>query len=339
MSDSPIDIHDAGAVATAVAGWLAQRFDDTVALADTPSTAGDGLDNVIHFARFTGGRLPDAWRGPLVLRIHRYPDRLALAQREAAVQGWCADLGYPAPRMVHVFGPGELCHLPLQVMERAPGVTMIDALKRSPWRAPMLVRRLAALHVQLHELPVDHWPDPDAPLLADRRLRSVRTWVDALDDPDLRAALRRAEPVALELDRAPRVANHGDFHPLNVLVDGDRVAVIDWTDAALGDRHGDVARTALLFRAAALAADNRLERIALARVGPVLGRMYLRAYQRSAPLDATRLRRWEALHALHGWAQIRSLHAGAFDEGGARADVPEAMADWLAQRFARAMAD
>jgi len=334
---SGVDILDAAAVASVVTRWLAEHVGGQVTLVEPPSTAGDGLDNVIHFARFSGDAVPDAWRGPLVLRIHRTPDRLELARREAAVQEWAAALGYPAPRVVHVFAPGELLALPVQVMERAPGTTMIDALKRSPTQVRSLIRRLAALHVQLHALPIDGWPDPDAPLLADRRLRSVRVWVDDLDDPRLRAALSRAEPLARELDDAERVANHGDFHPLNVLVDGDRLAVIDWTDAALGDRHGDVARTALLFRAAALAAGNRLERVVLARIGPVLSRMYLRAYQRESPLDARRLRRWEALHALHGWAQIRALHAGAFDDDGERADVPLVMAAWLARRFERAM--
>lgn len=332
-----IDILDASAVAAAVTRWLAEHVGGPVAIVEPPSTAGDGLDNVIHFARFSGAALPDAWRAPLVLRIHRTPDRLELARREAAVQEWAATLGYPAPRVVHVFAPDELLGLPVQVMERAPGTTMIDALKRSPTQARVLVRCLAGLHVRLHELPIDDWPDPDAPLLADRRLRSARTWVDDLDDPRLRDALARAEPLARELDDAPRVANHGDFHPLNVLVDGDRLTVIDWTDAALGDRHGDVARTALLFRAAALAAGNRVERVVLARIGPVLSRMYLRAYRRASPLDARRLHRWEALHALHGWAQIRALHAGAFDESGARADVPLEMAEWLARRFERAM--
>ena len=34
----------------------------------------------------------------------------------------------------------------------------------------------------------------------------------------------------------PHVVCNGDFHPLNVMVDGDRASVIDWTDAGLGPR-------------------------------------------------------------------------------------------------------
>lgn len=39
---------------------------------------------------------------------------------------------------------------------------------------------------------------------------------------------------------------HGDFHPFNVMVDGDRLGVIDWLDATSGPAVADVGRTYLL---------------------------------------------------------------------------------------------
>ncbi|HVB09814.1 MAG TPA: phosphotransferase, partial [Bacillota bacterium] len=42
---------------------------------------------------------------------------------------------------------------------------------------------------------------------------------------------------------------HGDYHPLNVLTDGERItAVLDWTNAAAGDPRTDVARTLSILR-------------------------------------------------------------------------------------------
>ena len=67
---------------------------------------------------------------------------------------------------------------------------------------------------------------------------------------------------------------HGDFHPLNVLVDGDDAWLIDWTDAALGPREGDVARTLLLFEVASIAAGSSVERAALSWLGPRLERRF-----------------------------------------------------------------
>ena len=131
------------------------------------------------------------------------------------------------------------------------------------------------------------------------------------------------------------VACHGDFHPLNVLVDGDTSMVIDWTDAALGDRHGDVARTSLLFYfGAALATSNRAAKAALGGAQGWLSKRYLRTYRRSAPIDPDRLRRWEAVHLLHGWAQILEAH----DRGGELAGrVPLELITWIEKRFESAL--
>ena len=104
---------------------------------------------------------------------------------------------------------------------------------------------------------------------------------------------------------------HGDFHPLNVMVDGERASVIDWTDAGLGPREADVARTLLLFHIAAIAADSAVER-RCSVAGP--GCRALPAHLRGGgAARSDRMRVWEVLHAVHGWAQVEMLHAGGFD--------------------------
>ncbi|MGH9276085.1 MAG: phosphotransferase, partial [Acidimicrobiales bacterium] len=127
------------------------------------------------------------------------------------------------------------------------------------------------------------------------------------------------------------------FHPLNVMVDGAEASVLDWTDAGLGPREADVARTVLLLNVASIAADRAIERVALKVAGPRLAHRYRRTYEAGAPLDEDRLRSWEALHALHGWAQIAMLHAGAFggasSSAGNEARVPIELAHWLRARF------
>ena len=145
-------------------------------------------------------------------------------------------------------------------------------------------------------------------------------------------ALERVDRLAPRLDGAAPSLCHGDLHPLNVLVDGERASVIDWTDAGMGDRPGDVARTALLFRVAAVAATSRAERGVLHALAPLLARRYLRAYARHLPLDPARLRLWEPVHLLHGWAQ---LEAG--DERSQ--DVSPVLGTWLRQRFEQRMAE
>ncbi len=66
-----------------------------------------------------------------------------------------------------------------------------------------------------------------------------------------------------------------------------------------------------------------------------LSKRFLNGYQRVVPLDAERLRKWEAVHLLHGWAQIVEAH----DAGGELADrVPFELIPWIRERFESALA-
>jgi aminoglycoside phosphotransferase (APT) family kinase protein len=267
------------------------------------------------------------------------PLRAPQAAREAAVQGWSADRGYAAPHILAVLGPDDGFDLPTQVMERAPGTTMLDAVSAKPWRALRLVDQLAALALQLHGLPTDGFPT-DPATVVDHRLSLSRMVVGQLDRPDLAAALGRAEALSARALDAPHVVCHGDFHPLNVMVDGDDASVIDWTDAGLGPREADVARTALLFHIAAIAAGSAVERVVLRFAGPRLSRRYLRTYEEEVPLDPDRMRIWEVLHGVHGWAQVEMLHAGGF-EGASSAEagqIPPSVGTFLRARVERALA-
>lgn len=336
-------MNDARSRADTLAAWASEQFGGTVAVEGEPSTASQGMDNAVHFVQLGGDTLPAAWQEPLVLRVQPDVDRFPLARDETLLHDWCGAVGLPAPRVLWILAPGELLETSVQVMQRVPGEPMLDSLVPTVWRAPAMMRALARLHVQLHRAPVDAWPLPsDAPRLARRRLQPVPAWAEALRDPELDRILAQVERLVPELDDGSMVACHGDFHPLNILVrstparDGDATAwIIDWTDGALGDRHGDVARTQLLFRVAAVAATSSAERLALRVAGPQLARLYLRTYDREWPLDRERLARWEIVHLLHGWAQVRALHAGIIGRDRERDRVPPALADWLRTQLER----
>jgi aminoglycoside phosphotransferase (APT) family kinase protein len=259
---SAVDPRDSHAVASAVRGWASRRFEVDAAVVGEPSAVGAGFDSFIHLIELRGDGLPDAWRLPLVVRILPSADRIERARLEAATQGWAADAGYPAPRVHAVVPPGELLDLPVQVMERAPGVTMLDALQAKPWRARLLVDHLAVLQRQLHELDTRTWPHPpSAAPLTDIRLSLTRRAVGELGDPDLAEALERADELVASgaTGGGDVVVCHGDFHPLNVMVDESGPSVLDWTDAGLGPREADLARTVLLLHVASIAATRPIE--------------------------------------------------------------------------------
>lgn len=337
----PGDPRDSTTVAQTLADWATGHFGGPVTVHGAPTTIGGGLDSYLHSIALHGAALPAEWHGPLVVRLLPATDRDEQAAREVAVQRWCAQRAFAVPTVVAVFAAGELFHLPTQVMQRVPGLPMLAAITKAPWRAGRLVDLLAATAHRLHGLPTDGWPGPSQPTATvDQRLGLPRRAVESLGLPELSAALARAETVAPLAVGSERVVCHGDFHPLNVMVDGDAATVLDWTDATLGPREADVSRTLLLFHVASIAANGAAERAALRVVGPWLERRYRRAYLAHAELDPVLLQRWEVLHLVHGWAQVEMLRAGAFAEesSAAGSQLPDAVPTFLRARFELAAA-
>jgi aminoglycoside phosphotransferase (APT) family kinase protein len=335
-----VDPDDPVAVAEALRKWAERRFGGEVSVVGSPAAVGAGFDSYVHLVGLTGDPLPVAWRAPLVVRLLPSVDRVAQSHREAAVQGWAASKGFPAPAVLEVLAPDDVFGLPAQVMARAPGTTMLEALTARPWRALALVRQLAGIQLALHALPLDGWPSSTDPaVLVDQRLSLPRRVADEVGDAQLVAAVDRASGLADTATTGPVVVCHGDFHPLNVMVDGATASVIDWTDAGLGPREADVARTMLLFQVASIAASSALERQLLKLAGPRLASRYRKAYEGSAALDDERLRTWEALHALHGWSQVLTLHAGGFEgeSSSEQGRVPLEVGDFLRGRFEAAL--
>ncbi|HUF32344.1 MAG TPA: phosphotransferase [Acidimicrobiales bacterium] len=319
--------------------WLRGRFGNDVELKGTSETSGDGFDSEIHFVSLTGSDVPEGWRGPLVLRIKPDVDRFDIALREMTIQNWCAEAGLPVPRVLEVLEPGEPFDRPAQVMERAPGVMLLAVLLSSPWRFRSLMGELAKLHAQVHRADPDGFPPGDD--LLDRRLALTRDTAERLDHEPLRRALTDVEVIAPRLRGGPPTVCHGDFHPLNVIVGPGGLQLIDWTDAGVGDRHGDVARTLLLFSVAWLAAGSASERLALRAAGPMLGRAYRRAYRREFALDEERVALWTPVHLLHGWSQAIGVKADLFastDQSGNDERVPDSLAGTLESRFQAALA-
>lgn len=341
VADPEVNPRDAKPVAEAVAAWASEHFGTAVEVQGEPMTVTGGLDSYVHFVDFSGDGLPPEWRRPLVVRVLPAVDRLPQAQREASVQTWCAEQGYDAPRVLAVLGAEEAIGLPTQVMERAAGKPMIEAITGRPWQTRRRVDQLARLAARLHALPADGWPGPDQPLaVLDHRLSLPRRVTATLEVPELAVALAAAEGLAPRALSDQSVVCHGDFHPLNVVVSADGASVIDWSDAALGPREADVSRTALLFKVAVIAARSAVERAVLSRVGPRMSRRYVYAYEKHAPLDHELMKVWEVFHALHGWAQLEMLHAGGFEGESSSApnSVDPSVKALVRERFEAALA-
>jgi hypothetical protein len=83
--------------------FLMNTFGGAVELAEPMTTSGRGFDSDIYFVRVVGASLPEAWSGPLVVRVKTRLDAITEARYEAEVQDWAANHGFPVPRVLHVF--------------------------------------------------------------------------------------------------------------------------------------------------------------------------------------------------------------------------------------------
>jgi aminoglycoside phosphotransferase (APT) family kinase protein len=316
---APIDPASTGNVREALAAYLAARGDLAGAqIGEGPEPLGSGFDSFIYTFRLSGAPA-GLWGEPIVLRLQADTSAVAKVQREAALLTFLSGIGYPVPLVLAAEDAGNPFGLPFMIMERIRGGTMLARVMSNPLRAGGLLARLAAVHVDLHRLPTDGWPlDEGSGPLAVRQIADFRQRIDERSIDQLREGVdwldRHVSCVLPEV----RVMTHNDFHPLNVLVTDDgALSVIDWPDAALGDRHHDVARTLTIFSFAYIAASSNVERLLLKAARGFLRSRYFKPYNAGFPVDPRRLAYFEALQSFNGLLQVSEV-AYLEQEGRAR---------------------
>ena len=208
---------------------------------------------------------------------------------------------------------------------------MDDAIMAAPPSIPRLAGQLAASQVALHRLPVPEWARGGPGWsLVDRRLALARYLVaQGLRGPAAEA-LERAEQIVPMLEVPGPVICHGDFHPRNLLLDAGTVWVIDWTDAGIGDRHGDIARTQWLFRFAAVALNSETGSAVLQALR-AMSRDHLPSYRRELPVDQARLRLWMPLQHLGAWTMAVAGQQGFY--GPSHPGNDSRIATWAEEQF------
>ncbi|MFK7805939.1 MAG: phosphotransferase [Anaerolineae bacterium] len=182
------------------------------------------------------GRTADIhkWGEGTVVKLYHDWFQFEWIQGEATRSREVGKLDFPIPKvgeMVKVNGRNGL------IFEHLDGQNMLANLKETPERLPDFAKRLAKLHLDLHQ--VD----------------------EQLDLPTqhgkLEHNIRRAAPLSAEqkeklvglLHQMPKKSQvcHGDFHPGNIVVTANGEAIVDWNDCSMGNPIADVARSSILF--------------------------------------------------------------------------------------------
>ncbi|MEO8265359.1 MAG: phosphotransferase [Ilumatobacteraceae bacterium] len=266
----------------------------------------------LTFAPPTYGGLP----GRVVLRLA--PDA-QLAAWETTFQAGVAEQGYPTPTIRSSdFTPAGIGRA-WCVMDHADGAPLLGglsglrALRSLPRLATSLPDTLARAAADLHRL--DPQPIETALSAATDRAIGVDGLLDHylsrardLGDAPLHRTLERL--AATRPDPQLGVVCHGDLHPFNVLADGSRSVVLDWTAGQIAHPAYDLAFTHLLLANPPLDAPKPLRPIINAAARRVANR-FITTYRQLGPhpIAAYALDWYRSLHACRIMTELNAWRA------------------------------
>ncbi len=165
-----------------------------------------------------------------VLRVYPHPEWAPAARREVAALEAAQAGGIPVPV---VEASGTWHDLAAMVISWCEGVPLLTALQRKPWTIWRLGRVCGQLQARIHAVA------PPARLLREGSRWRAELRVNAND------ADSRSDP-----DASGTAFIHGDYHPVNILTDGNAITgVVDWTSAGAADPRLDLAWTTALLSA------------------------------------------------------------------------------------------
>ena len=237
------------------------------------------LARVSAVVRLLGGITADMDRitvdspdGTCEVVLRRWPDEdwtQGLVAREAWALAAISGHGVPAPRLLAVDEDGAATGVRCTLTSALTGQPDL-----TPSDMPSWLGQLATTHAAIHAVPAwplmpSEWSGDGASTPSPDRYGTRFRSLDWIADPGLREAAREAAAGPLVDEH---VLIHGDYQHFNVLWrEGRLTGVVDWPDAATGNRGSDVGHCrlnlAVLFDAAT-AGDYlvRYERAAGARI-------------------------------------------------------------------------
>jgi aminoglycoside phosphotransferase (APT) family kinase protein len=221
----------------------------------------------------------------LVLKLWREPSYAPRRDREGAALRVLGSAGLPAPRVHEVV---TVDGRPGLVVDRVPGISLLDEVGANPLRFERVARAMAEAHAAMHDVVAP----ADLPRLKDE----LRDRIDAAEPlpPELRPQVLAVLDALPDGDRLC----HGDLHPGNMLGTASGPTVIDWGDASRGDPLGDVVRSTLLMRVGEPPPGApRLIRLLARGGGSLLSARYVAHYRRQRHVDMTDVARWRTVRA------------------------------------------
>jgi aminoglycoside phosphotransferase (APT) family kinase protein len=278
--------------------YLRDELNDSTIEYDSPLTQLQGGFETATY-RFQPKGIQKERNKRLVLRL--YPERYGpeSAVWESSVQNALANEGYPVARAYFICTDKSILGGAFFIMDFLPGKLMASApIETIP---EMLGKTHAALHridpesvfKSLNEQGIDE----NKCRLNNRfdflqNIAKELPWI--CDSVDWLMENRPSEPRRLAIC-------HGDFHPLNILIQDGRVTgVLDWPGFLIADPALDIANTIFLITVPPKhLASSSVEPDFASVDWEKFSRLYLDAYRAQVPLDSTNVDYYRVRRSIH----------------------------------------
>jgi uncharacterized protein (TIGR02172 family) len=215
-----------------------------------------------------------------IIKLYRQFISKEMAENEFAMAQCAYDNGIKTPRPYSIGMYEDRCGI---VYERVSGKTLLQVMMKNPLKTHSAARKLAALHYSIHQICIGTSSTRQktrlrdaitiAPVLNDKQTSQILEYTDALPDG--------------------HTLCHGDFHPDNIIVDGNASWIIDWMTGCEGNAACDVARTAMILKYSALPEQTpRILKLIVRFQQEKLSNWYKNEYMRISGLQKQEIDRW-----------------------------------------------
>lgn len=224
------------------------------------------------------------WNDKEVLKLF-YPDFPDLIiEREYNTSKEIRDLGLPIPKvdkLIDFEGRRGI------IYDKVKGVALLEKLLKEPFKLKKNIIHMTNLQYRMHQCKNINLP----------KYKEGLEWnirhTEYLSDEQKFTLLNLLE----KLPEGDSLC-HGDYHPGNLIVNGENTYILDWMTAAAGVPAADVARSLLLLKDAAMPVEiPRMIRFLIQIQRRRMAKIYLKEYKRLSGLTKDEINIWRPVIA------------------------------------------
>ena len=199
-------------------------------------------------------------------------------ESEAKAHTIVQNLGLPVPKLLDKTKIDGRCAL---IYQKINGITLIEALKKNPHNILKYSRDMAALHFDIGKTRSPHLQCNKERLLSGISRQSVLSKQESDKATGVLQILRRGDVVC-----------HCDFHPGNIMTDGENYWIIDWNNSSSGCFEADVMRTYMIL-SHATDPNGQLSALLSRAAGFAVKKAYIKHLLKLSAIDMNEILSWE----------------------------------------------